>query len=426
MDNTWCVVGAGYAGIAAARGLRAAGLEVEVLDAGAGPGGNWRDGVYDSTTLITSRDTTAFPGLPFPVGTPVFPTRTDMAAYLDGVARSTGVAALVRTGVEVRHVAPDDGGWHVATSVGDRRYAGVVLATGHHRAPFTPVLAGTFAGRTLHSRDYRRPGDVTGRVLVVGAGNSAADIALEVARAGHLVDLAVKVGPHVVPKAIFGRPTVELTPPRVPERLAEAGFGLLLRALQGRSTSVGLPRPQGRLFVVPVLHSGLLPALRGGLVGVRPGPAAFDDGDVVFDGGTRGRYETIVWATGYRTTFDMLDRTLLDGGATAEGEVPRLPLGSVALAPGLLTLGLRQVRTGQGRYLAAAGDFLGEWARIEAAAGVPLGALLARFVGVSQAPVVPERAALRDLDRARASLPSILRLAGTGRHETGARALLAA
>lgn len=413
MEQRWCVVGAGYAGIAAARGLLAAGHAVEVLDGGDGPGGTWRDGAYDSTVLITSRETTAYPDRPFPAGTGVFPDREEMARYLESTARGCGVHERTRYGTEVHEVARTADGFTVGTARGTSRYDGVLLATGHHRAPYVPPLPGERTGHQLHSRHYRRPADLVGpRVLVVGAGNSAADIALEAARAGHRVDLAVKAGPHVVPKALLGRPTVELTPPALlPERVVEAGLGLFLRAVQGSTTSYGLPPAQGRLLASPLLHSGLLPGLAAGRVGVRAGAAALDGDHVVLDDGSREPYDTVVWATGYRTTFPMLDRTLLDGAATAEGAMPLLPLGSVTVTPGLLTLGLRQVRTGQGRYLAAAAAFLGDWARADADAQGALTALLPAFVAPSAQAVVTQRVALRELARARAALPSLRRLA---------------
>src|SRR5262245_39162562 len=203
--SRYCVIGAGAAGLSAVQQLRSVGDEVQCFEKTDRVGGHWHTD-YDALHLITSRDTTAFEDFPMPADYPHFPRRDQVRAYIESYARHHGHDKLVTFGAEVLSVAPQptpDGpagsaGWRVTTSRGDEGvFDGVLIANGHLWSPYVPAVPGTFTGRQVHSGRYRNIGDLDGeRVLVVGAGNSGCDIAVDIAQHRLEVDVVVRAGRH--------------------------------------------------------------------------------------------------------------------------------------------------------------------------------------------------------------------------------------
>lgn len=197
------VVGAGQAGLGAAYWLtRQPGLRVLVVDR-APVGQSWRDR-WDSLVLFTPRRFSGLPGLAFPAGPTRCPTKGEMADYLGRYAAQHDLP--VRTGVEVRRVSGADGSFVVETASGDVRASQVVLATGPFHRPNVPAVAAALSAQVhqLHSYDYRSPADVPGgEVLVVGGGNSAAQLAVELS-ATHTVTVAAPRPPWYLPVSFLG------------------------------------------------------------------------------------------------------------------------------------------------------------------------------------------------------------------------------
>jgi hypothetical protein len=313
-----CVIGAGAAGIASARGLQIAGIPFSWFEREDGIGGNWREGVYDSTCLISSRNTSGFPDRPMPSDWPNFPRRAQVRDYLESYAEHFGLSDLVTLGVAVEQVRTEgtDGrnGWIVRLSTGEeRRYDAVVVANGHLWDPRVPEYPGDFSGKALHSRDYRRPADLGGdHVLVVGAGNSGCDIAVEAAQSGHTVDLSVRRGHWFVPKSILGMPRGELKVQRLPAPVRDRALRLLAQVAIGRPERYGLPKPTHPFGSEPaVVSSQLFYHLDHGAIRPRPGIDRFDGRSVHYVDGTATETDTVVWATGYRITFPFLAPDLL-------------------------------------------------------------------------------------------------------------------
>jgi cation diffusion facilitator CzcD-associated flavoprotein CzcO len=155
----YCIIGAGYAGLAAAKGFTDAGLDYDQLEAKEQIGGNWFDGVYDSTTMISSKDATAYADHPMPADYPMFPSRAQMLAYLQGYAARFGLDRRIRLNTLVESVTPRDptglGGWTVRLASGEEReYAGAVVANGHYWKVNIPEYPGEFTGKQLHSKFY--------------------------------------------------------------------------------------------------------------------------------------------------------------------------------------------------------------------------------------------------------------------------------
>lgn len=369
----WAVVGAGYTGIAVAAAMIEAGLEVDVLDARDQVGGLWRDGTYDSVRLITSRKVTAFPGRPMPDGG-LFPTGPELLAYLEDVARQTGVTDRLRQH-RVTSVTPEGTGW----SVDGTSYDGVVLATGLFSEPRIPVLPGTLTIPALHTSAYLNAGQLGDDVLVVGLGNSGADVAQDCVKAGKRVTMAIRRSRHVVPKRVLGQPVVEMhRPAYVPDLPVRAALDLAVRALSVYWRRGKLSEPRHLvLSESPVVHSALLPLISKGAISVRPGVTSFDGATAHFSDGTSSTFDTVVWGTGYSYALPV-DRALLDGSTASYGEQPLSLVGGAwsPVSRGLAAVGHREPRHGRGPYLHALASMVAAAAVAQQSTAEPIGAVL--------------------------------------------------
>jgi cation diffusion facilitator CzcD-associated flavoprotein CzcO len=329
------VVGAGAAGLAATKALLDAGLDVVTYEQGDRPGGLWArhnssglSPAYASLHTNTSKGRTEFADFPMPEAWPDYPSADLVATYLADYAAAFGLLPHLRFHSAVRAVERVHAGWCVTTEEGDTEtYDAVVVANGHNWDPQWPEPAypGTFTGTQLHAHEYRTAQVFQDqRVLVVGMGNSAMDIAVDASYVAHgPVLLSARHGVHVVPKYLFGRPAdatggaLSVLPWKVRQRIAET----LLRLAVGRPESYGLPAPAGGLFQNhPTISDTILHRLTHGEVGPRPGIERLDGDGVVFTDGRRDPVDLIVWATGYRVRIPFLEKRWV-------GEDPeRLPL----------------------------------------------------------------------------------------------------
>lgn len=304
------VIGAGPAGLATSRQLARAGVTHLVVERGDSVGQTWVE-LYDSLILHTARRLSTLPDLPFPPGTPRFPGRLDFLEYLRTYARTFGLP--VRLHVDVVGLRRDADVWRARAADGTELCArSVVVSTGIASGPYEPDLPGRddFCGQVIHSRHYQRPGPFAGqRVLVVGSGNSAADISTELSRAGVAVTVAVRSGATVVPLTIAGIPIqyfgFALAPlPLGARRGVATAFGWA--ASLGRPS--GLPRvPISECTGVPLIGTHLSHALRAGAIQLKTEVVGFVPDGVRFADGEAGSFETVILATGYRAAIGFLE-----------------------------------------------------------------------------------------------------------------------
>jgi cation diffusion facilitator CzcD-associated flavoprotein CzcO len=258
----------------------------------------------------------AFDDFPMPDDYPDFPSHRQMLAYFTDYARTFRLEPHIRLGSRVdRCELGGDGRWTVrVTANGERkteRFDGLLVCSGHHREPCVPEYPGTFAGEIIHSSAYKRPDPFRGRrVLVVGAGNSGADIAVDAARISSRAAISMREATYVIPKLMFGKPAdvvYAFWRDKVPVPLLRSALKLWLRLAIGRWEDYGLRTPaHAPLRKPPILNSGLLEALRHGRLAARPGIERFAGHTVHFTDGTHEDFDAIVMATGFRTSFPFL------------------------------------------------------------------------------------------------------------------------
>jgi putative flavoprotein involved in K+ transport len=304
------VIGAGPAGLASAAMLRRSGREVVVLERSE-VGAAWRTR-YDRLHLHTVRWLSCLPGYRMPRSFGKWPARDRVIDYLRLYADRHGLD--VRTGVEVRRLDRHGDGWTITTNGEPVEAERVVVASGYCNVPFVPEWPGGFAGGIVHSSEYRNPAPYAGRrVLVVGSGNSGAEIAVDVATGGAAkAFLAVRTPPAIFRRDVLGFPSqlIGLATQRLPVPVLDR-IGVSLRRLSVPDLApYGLPAPARpysdfrRKHVIPILDVGLVEAVRSGQVEVVPALERFDGPSAVLAGGRRVEVDAVIASTGYRTGLE--------------------------------------------------------------------------------------------------------------------------
>jgi cation diffusion facilitator CzcD-associated flavoprotein CzcO len=319
-----CIIGAGSSGIVAAQVLHARGIAFDCFEKGSAVGGNWRyendngmSSAYRSLHINTSRRVMAFKTLPMPDHYPDYPDHFQMAAYFDEYVDHFGLREKIRFRTEVLSVEPVDGEWEVTVEGPDgretNRYRAVLVANGHHWDPRWPEPAfpgaDEFSGEQIHAHHYREADILRGkRVLVLGIGNSATDIAVESSRIGDATFIAMRRGAYVLPKYINGKPIDELSNPitsMLPIPIQRFFASRALGIAAGDMTAYGLPKPDHKLFQAhPTVSSELLPRLGHGDIRVKPNIDRFSgERTIRFVDGSEEEIDLVVYCTGYKMTF---------------------------------------------------------------------------------------------------------------------------
>jgi cation diffusion facilitator CzcD-associated flavoprotein CzcO len=324
----FCIIGAGASGLAAAKNFIERDIPFDCLERAADIGGLWNIAtdsgiVYETTHLVSSISSTGFDDLPMvDEDYPEYPSHERVLGYFRDYAAKFGIGEHIEFGKTVTRVAPrGDGLWDVsiAGEARPRTYRGLVIASGHHDTPRLPSYPGSFAGETIHSRRYRSPKQLRDkRVLVVGCGNSAADIVSDAVHGGSKVFLSIRRGYWFVPKFLMGWPTgdvvqnLELLPlPRIIKRwLFQAG----LWVLQGPPSRYRMPDPDYSIDQAHPTMTDEIPRLVAhGSLTIKPDIERFEGSEVVFKDGSREAIDMIVFATGYQPVVPFLDEGLLFG-----------------------------------------------------------------------------------------------------------------
>ena len=351
------IIGAGAAGLAVAAELGRREIPFAVLERADAVGAAWRRR-YDSLRLHTARTLSGLPGARIPRDYGQWVARDDLVSYLEAYAQRFGIRPEL--GVEVTRIDRSPNGWRLTTSAGERTASAVVVATGLSRTPYLPDWPGRegFSGTLVHSHDYREPSAYRDRrVLVVGAGNSATEIAVEVAEVAAKVQLAVRTPPNIIRRDTFGLPTQFVGVPlaRLPEAVLDPVLGGLRRATVPDLSAYGLPAPRGGMYsqflhthTVPILDHGFVDAIRERRIEVVGEVVGFDGPDVLLAEDRRVAVDDVISATGFRTGLEPIvghlgilgddARPLVHGGRTAPGCSDLYFIGITEHLAGLLRL----------------------------------------------------------------------------------------
>ncbi len=349
MSARVCIIGAGSSGIAAAQVLHARGIDFDCFELGSEVGGNWRyqndngmSSAYKSLHINTSRQLMEYRTYPMPEDLPDYPNHWQIAKYFDDYVDHFGFRDKISFRTEVVKVEPltaasaaggpaEAHGRYAVTirarnvdgHPGEpelRHYEHVIVANGHHWDPRWPEPsfpgAETFPGEQIHAHYYKTPEVFQGkRVLVLGIGNSACDIAVESSRVAEETYLAMRRGAHVVPKFIFGVPTDHLTDSvvaRMPLKVQQVSMAAMLRLAQGKVTDYGLPKPDHAvLHAHPTVSDDLLSRLGHGDINVKPNIDRFEGSKVFFEDGSAVEVDVVVYCTGYKVTFPFFDEKVV-------------------------------------------------------------------------------------------------------------------
>ncbi|WP_256662356.1 NAD(P)/FAD-dependent oxidoreductase [Pseudomonas sp. F(2018)] len=306
-----CIIGAGPGGLCMARALKRQGLAYEQFERHSAVGGVWDISnpgtpMYESAHFISSRELSGFLDFPMPKHFPDYPSHRQILEYVRAFAQAFDLYAGIRLGTAVSKVQKrDDGRWLVTLGNGERRsYRAVVCATGCNWDPNMPAIKGQFNGEIRHSVTFKQAAEFSGkRVLIIGAGNSGADIACDAATHAEKAFISLRRGYHFIPKHLFGLPADEVSEkgPQLPIWLVRPVFGLILRLINGDLTRFGLPKPDHKLFEShPLLNTQLLHYLQHGDIQAKPDLDHFDGDHAVFKDGSREQIDLALYATGYR------------------------------------------------------------------------------------------------------------------------------
>jgi len=330
-----CVIGAGPSGITAAKNLLEHSLDVTVYDYGNEVGGNWvfseessHSSVFETTHIISSKSLSQYEDFPLPEHYPDYPSHEQLANYFQNYARQFNLYDRIQFNTLVERCELDEAKkWHVTTSKNGMKkteiFDALAVCNGHHWKPRYPEYAGTFAGKIMHSHDVKRFSDFTGqRVLVIGGGNSACDVAVESSRFSKDTDISWRRGYWVIPKFIFGKPsdTVGSLVHFLPSFLWRKSTSWMIKLLQGKNSMYGLPEPEDDFgFHHPTVNSELFYFLRHGKIRPRSDIDHYEGSKVVFKDGSEGEYDVIIACTGYYISHPFFDSARID---YSKGEVP--------------------------------------------------------------------------------------------------------
>ena len=351
------IVGAGPAGLATAAALRARGLNAAILEKSDAVGAVWRRH-YDRLHLHTDRARSGLPGLPIPKACGRYPSRAQVVEYLEAYAARFALKPVFNT--PVRAARRDGRLWRVEAGENSRSAPIVVVATGWADYPHAPTWPGMerFGGEILHSSRYRNPAPFAGkRVLVVGYGNSGAEIALDLAEAGLDAALAVRGPVNIVPRELFGLPIlVYPTAERwLPAQVADAINAPFVRFAIGSIEKLGLRRStKGPIQAIeedgraPLIDVGALAAIRAGRITLRGEIASLARESVAFKQSPAERFEAIILATGFHPDL----RPLLPDAKGVLGPTGApLVSGKATAEPGLFFCGVIPSAIGQFRQI---------------------------------------------------------------------------
>ena len=333
------VIGAGPSGITAIKNFIDEGFDVTAFERCDGVGGNWRfndpsghSSVFETTHIISSKYTSFYEDYPLPDDASDYPSHKELLSYFDGYAEHFDIKKNIKFGTEVlsckqlpnsrwllkyKHLEGND---EITLE-----FDALVVCNGHHHVPRYPQYKGEFSGEYIHSHDYKRAAPFENkRVLVIGGGNSACDVAVETSRISQETSLSWRRGYHLVPKFMYGLPADVFAKRSrwIPQFLRIPFMKYMLERYQGKNEDIGLPKVTNKMLAThPTVNSDLYNAIRHGKVKPRPDIESFSENTVNFVDGTSAEYDVVIACTGFKIKHSFFEKDLIN---FEEGPVPLL------------------------------------------------------------------------------------------------------
>lgn len=337
MERRVCVIGAGPSGITAIKNILDEGLDVKAYDLNNRVGGNWiysenesHSSVFETTHIISSKSLSQYEDYTWDMhdpDTPDYPSHEQLANYFEAYAQRFGLLDYIEFETLVEKAELVGGKWHITIKQqGETRievFTDLVVCNGHHWNPRWPQYQGEFTGEYLHSHHFKKAEPFTGkRVLVIGGGNSACDVAVETSRVSEKTSISMRRGYRIIPKFFFGKPSdiVGENMTWLPVRIRSFISQLLIDVFIGNNKRYGLQEPDHRFGQThPTINDELLYRIRHGKVHPKNDIDRFDGKIVQFADGSTEEFDSIIACTGYYITHPFFDKSFID---YSEGPVP--------------------------------------------------------------------------------------------------------
>lgn len=329
-ESKYCIVGAGPCGLMQARAFLYAGVPFDIIERHSQVGGLWDlenpgSPMYETAHFVSSKRMSGFPGYPMPDSYPDYPRRDQILAYIRGFARRYDLERHVQFGSKVVEAVPDADGVWVRVDNERRRYRGLVCSSGINWVPQLVNYPGQFAGTLRHSSTYRHPRELVGkRLLIVGLGNSGAELACDAVNWAQSISVSVRRGYYILPKHVFGIPADEFAKSKVPmpQWFKVRVFQVMQRILLGDTQKVGMPKPDHRILEShPLVNDQILHHLRSGNMQLKADVERFDGRIVHFKDGSQEEFDEVLFCTGYQRALPYLDEAYIERERTGIGHV---------------------------------------------------------------------------------------------------------
>ena len=327
-----CIIGAGASGIAACKTLQENNIDFDCYEKGSDVGGLWwfgtdngQSSIYKSLCINTSKQMMAYSDFPMPKDYPDYPHHSLVHEYFSEYTDHFKFKNKIQFKTAVTHIKKKEGKYYVTTDKNStQEYDAVLVCSGHHWNPKYAAFEGEFNGRTMHAHDYKTLDEFTDKkVLIVGIGNSAADIACELTAVAKKVVISTRSGAYIIPKYLFGIPTDHISKPPLayaPLSFQRAALKTMLQINIGKQEKYGIPVPDRPLLSEhPTISNDLLNKAGHGKIKIKPNIQKLNGKNVLFDDNSEEDFDVIIYCTGYNIAFPFFDKDFLD---IKDNEVP--------------------------------------------------------------------------------------------------------
>ena len=312
------IIGAGPSGITALKNLTTNGFNVTCFEMNDQIGGNWvykdktgHSSIFKTTHIISSKEFSQYSDFPMPDDYPDYPSGSQLLAYFNSYVNKFKLKENIRFGTKVEKVLPVDNKWKIYFNESFEEFDYLVVANGHHWSPRIPSFKGNFNGELMHSHQFKNNSYFKDKsVLVVGGGNSACDIAVEVSRVAKKTSISMRRGYHFIPKFIMGMPSDVFYSKTlwIPQKIRLFLQKLALRFIQGKYEDYGLQKPDHDILQThATINSELLYFIKHGKIKPQKNISKFSDNFVEFEDGNKEEFDIVLFATGYKIKFPFFD-----------------------------------------------------------------------------------------------------------------------